>query len=202
MRNYKKIGKVYKLVPIIGTIMESKEIDVLKLFYEEPSREWHFEEILNHAKIVRSKATSWLKKFIKEGLIKRVKEKGKMPYYISDYASPDYQTKKRIFALDKLYKSGLITHLKTLKNVESVILFGSFSRWDWTKSSDIDIFIYGNVDDLKISKYELNLHHEIQLFVCERKEDLNKLGKGLIKNIIKGDIITGNLDFIGVNINA
>ena len=35
------LQKPYKLVPIIGTIMESKEEIVMELFFENPTREWH-----------------------------------------------------------------------------------------------------------------------------------------------------------------
>jgi hypothetical protein len=36
----------------------------------------------------------------------------------------------------------------------------------------------------------------------EHKEELNKFGHGLIRNIIKGNLIKGNIDFIKVDINA
>src|SRR3989338_1769858 len=104
-----KNRKVYKLVPFIGTIMQSKEKNVMELFFENPTREWHFEEIVKEAKIARSKTDSWLKKFIKNRLVKRIKKKGKMPYYISDFASSEYKSKKRIFALNKLYETGLFS---------------------------------------------------------------------------------------------
>ena len=56
--------------------MRSKEEAILKLFFENPTREWHFEEILGEAGVARSKADRWLKKFTREGLVKKVKEKG------------------------------------------------------------------------------------------------------------------------------
>ncbi|MBI3032166.1 nucleotidyltransferase domain-containing protein [Candidatus Woesearchaeota archaeon] len=182
--------------------MESKEKKLLQLFFEEPTREWHFEEILREAEITRSKADRWLKQFIKEGLIKRIKEKRKMPYYMSDYEASAYKNRKKLFALDILYQSGLLNHLSSLKKAETIIIFGSFARSDWYKNSDLDIFIYGNADGLKIADYELKLHHEIQLFICQTKKELIKLGIGLVKNIIKGNIIKGNIDFVKVNINA
>jgi len=45
-----------------------------------------------------------------------------------------------------------------------VILFGSFSRGDWNKSSDIDIFIYGTIDNFDKAHFESVLKHDIQLF--------------------------------------
>ena len=56
-------SKAYKLVPIIDTIMRSKEDNMLKLFFNSPTKEWHFEEILKQAKITRSKGAGWLKVF-------------------------------------------------------------------------------------------------------------------------------------------
>jgi len=182
--------------------MKSKEEEVLELFFENPTKEWHFEEIVKEVDIARSKADGWLKKFLKEGLIKRIKNKGKMPYYISSYDLPEYKHKKKIFALEKLHQAGLLNHLSNLEKAKTVILFGSFSRSDWYKDSDIDIFIYGDPKGLSIAPYELKLHKEIQLFICPDKTELAKLGSGLIRNIIKGNLIKGDLDFVTVNINA
>ncbi len=186
----------------MGTIMRSKEGSVIELFFENPTREWHFEEIVNEAKIARSKTNNWLKKLIKEGLIKRIKKKGKMSYYISNYNSSEYKIRKKLFGLNKLYKSGLLNHLDSLQKAKTIILFGSFSRSDWYKNSDVDIFIYGDPKGLKIANYELKLHRDIQLFICQNKEELSKLRHGLIRNIIKGNLLKGNLDFVEVAVNA
>ena len=182
--------------------MKSKEESVIELFFENPAREWHFEEIVNEVKIARSKANNWLRKLIRGRLIKRIKGKGKMPYYVSNYGSSEYRIRKRLFGFEKLYKSGLLSHLDSLQNAKAIIIFGSFSRSDWYKNSDIDVFIYGNPEGLKIVNYELKLHRDIQLFICKNKEELSKLGNGLIRNIIKGNLLKCNLDFVEVSANA
>jgi predicted nucleotidyltransferase len=182
--------------------MKSKEDNLLELFFNNPTREWHFEEILLDAGIARSKASRWLKSFANERLIKKVKEIGKMPYYVGNYDSPSYQNKKRLYALNRLYESGLLNHLSSLKKASSVVLFGSFTRWDWHKSSDIDLFVYGDPVGLKIREYELKLHRDIQVFACKDKSEIKKLGEGLIRNIIKGDLIKGDLGFVEVGMNA
>ena len=182
--------------------MRSKEGRVLELFFDYPTREWHFEELLREAKITRSKMVRWLKKFIREGFVRRFKEKGRMPYYAGNCESPSYRNKKKLFALGKLYESGLLDHLAALKKARAVIIFGSFARSDWHKDSDIDIFIYGNPEGLKISEYEIKLHRDLQLFICETRDELMHLGVGFIRNVIKGNLLKGNLGFIEVNINA
>ena len=182
--------------------MKSKEENVIKLFFENPTREWHFEEIVKEAKITRSKADGWLKDFVRDGLIKRIKQRGEMPYYTSNHNSVKYKNKKRIFALTKLYEAGLLNHLGSLQKAKTVIIFGSFACSDWYKDSDIDIFIYGDPEGLKIAEYKTKLHKDIQIFVCHTKEELIKFGAGLIRNIIKGNIIKGDIDFVKVDINA
>ncbi|MEK6938261.1 MAG: nucleotidyltransferase domain-containing protein [Nanoarchaeota archaeon] len=182
--------------------MRSKEEQVLELFFSAPTREWHFEEILQETKMARSKVNRWLKKFLKERMIKRIKGKGKMPFYLSNYESPEYKNKKKMFALARLYESGLLSHLSSLPKARTVILFGSFSRSDWYEKSDIDIFIYGNPEGLSLSSYETRLHRDIQLFICKTKEELTKYSEDLLRNIIKGNLIKGDLDFITVKINA
>lgn len=180
----------------------SKENNILELFFNESSKHWHFEDIVRTSKVSRDKTNKWLIRFKKEGLIKKIKKRGRMSYYIADFENSAYKNKKRIFALNRLYQSNLLNHLYSLKKAKTVIIFGSFSRSDWYTGSDIDIFIYGDPEGLKIVDYELKLHRNIQLFICQNKEELTKLGPGLIRNIIKGNLIKGDINFITVSINA
>lgn len=175
---------------------------VLSLFFNEPTKQWHFEEILRAAGISRPQATHWLKKFAKGGLIKRVKLRGKMPYYVADFESPNYQTEKRLFALRTLSESGLLSHLLALPKAQTVILFGSLSRWDWYTASDIDIFIYGDPEGLESGRFRTRLHREIQAFVCKDKTELKEYSPSLLRNIAEGYLVKGSLDFLQVEAYA
>lgn len=124
-----------------------------------------------------------------------------MPFYISNYELSFYKNKKKLFMLNELNNSGLLNHLDALPKAKAVILFGSMSRSDWYKDSDIDVFIYGNPEGLKVSEFERKLGREIQLFICEDKDNLMKLGNGLLKNIIRGNVIKGTIDFVDVKIS-
>ncbi len=195
-------SNLYKLVPIMGTIMQSKENKVLKLFFNQPTKEWHFEELIKETKMARSKVDRWLKKLVKEKIIVKVKKKSRWPHYRGNYASPEYRTRKKLFALQELSDSGLWKHLLSLPKAKTIFVFGSFARSDWYKESDIDLFIYGNSEGLKIAPYELKLNREIQLFSCENKTELNKFNPALMRNIIKGELIKGDLDFLEVKLSA
>jgi len=180
---------------------ESKENNVLKLILENsPTRHWHFEEIVKQAKITRAAANKWLKKYCEEGLLKRIKESGKFPYFTAGSNNPVYQSKKSIYALEQLYQSGLIAQLINLKNAKTIIMFGSIAKGDWYKGSDIDIFIYGKPERLEKEKYEKRLGRSIELHVFESKKEIKEVKTGLINNVINGYIIKGQLqDFAEIS---
>ncbi|MBI4146508.1 nucleotidyltransferase domain-containing protein [Candidatus Woesearchaeota archaeon] len=171
---------------------------VLDLFFNEPTKHWHFEEILTAVKISRPQAAGWLRKFVKEGLVRRIKPKGKMPYHVGNYESSTYQARKRLFALNKLEKQGFLSHLTSLPKAQAVIMFGSMSRWDWNKESDIDLFVYGDPEGFDKGAFRAKLGREIETFVCKDKEDLQRLKPALLRNILEGYLIKGTLNFVQV----
>ena len=171
----------------------SKEQQVLRLILENsPTKHWHFEEIVKKARLTRAVANKWLKKYCKEGLLKRIKEKGSFPYFTAGSNNPIYQAKKRLYALEELYQSGLIPYLSTI-NARTIIVFGSIIKGDWYKDSDIDIFIYGKTNGINKQEYEKKLKRNIELHVFETKKDLKEVRTGLISNIINGYLVKGQL---------
>lgn len=182
------------------TTMRSKEELVLEPFFNS-SKYWHFDELLEKTCISRSQLSQWLKRFVAEKVIKRVKSRGKMPYYVQNFASPDFHQRKKLFTLKFFYDTGFLSHLQQC-DAETIIIFGSFARTDWHDQSDIDLFVLGKGDNLNIGLYEKKLKREIQLFHFRKLEDVNKLRRGLLPYIAAGDIIKGDLSFLRVKVNA
>jgi len=179
----------------------SKEENVLRLILENsPLKEWHFEEIVSKAKVTKAVANKWLKKYVKEKLLKKVKTKGKFPFFTSGSNNPVYYSLKRVYALEQLHHNGLIPTLLSLKEAKTIILFGSIARGDWYKNSDIDIFVYGNISDFNKKLYESRLNRHIELHVFHDKKEIKEVKTGLIKNIINGYIVKGQIqDFAEVS---
>ena len=176
---------------------------VKALFFTESLRRWHFEDIIKESKASRERVNYFLKKLLKEKFILRIKPRGKMPYYIANIDFPKFRSEKRIYGLKLLEQVGLFDHINSLKDVKTAILFGSFARGDWNKSSDIDLFIYGNADYFEKGKLENKIKREIQVFSYQKAEKIKKeLDPKLIPNIIKGFNIKGSLEPFEVNINA
>jgi predicted nucleotidyltransferase len=175
----------------------SKEDDVLKLILENsPLREWHFEEIVREAKVTRLVANKWLKKYVKEGILTRVKKKGKFPFLTVGSNNSAYYSLKRVYALDKLHSSGLIPALMSSDDAKTIILFGSIVKGDWYKDSDIDIFVLGKIPDFDKNLYEHKLHKSIELHIFQNKKEVQEVKTGLINNVINGYVVKGRIQDI------
>lgn len=170
--------------------LPSKEDVVLELFFNSP-RHWHFEELLQKSGLSRGRLNNWLHRFLNEDIIIRVKEKRKMPYYKGNFGHPAYTNKKKLYSLNTFYKTGFLNHLQSLPHTDTIIIFGSMVRSDWYKGSDVDLFIYGDDDELKQGLFEQKLHREIQVFTAKKRSDLRKYSPGLLTNIVKGYIVKG-----------
>ena len=174
-----------------------------KLFFSETLRRWHFEAILVESGISRERANYYLKELLKDKFILRVKKKGKMPYYTANRDSAKFRFEKKLYGLRMLEGSGLFEDLTSRKGIKTAILFGSFARGDWSKSSDIDLFIYGNDTQFQKELYEKKLHHEIQVFAYQNKNEITRdLDPTVIPNIAKGFRITGEIEPFEVKIHA
>ena len=175
----------------------SKEENVLKLILENsPLKEWHFEEIVKEAKLTKAVANKWLKKYVHAGLLNHIKQKGKFPYFTVGSNNPSYYSRKKIYALDQLYQSGLLSGLLSLKYAKTIILFGSISKGDWYKDSDIDIFVLGRIPEFDKAVYELKLGKHIELHVFNNKEEVQEIKTGLIGNVINGYVLKGQIQDI------
>ncbi len=176
-----------------------KENNVMELFFNEPTKHWHFKDIVKNAKISEQRANYWLKQFMKKGVIKHIKPKGKMPYFIANYNNPDYRNKKKLYALNCMFETGLLNKLQSLKNAKAVVIFGSFARSDWHTKSDIDVFIYGDPGDLRFGTRWLG--REVEVHTCRTRKDIKEIKSGLMNNVIKGYFIKGNIhDLVEVSV--
>jgi predicted nucleotidyltransferase len=178
----------------------SKEDNILNLILgESPLKHWRFGELVQKSKLTRAAANKWLKKYCDEGLIKQVKENGRFPYFCAGKDNAVYQSKKRLYALEKLYSSGFMQHLAGLKSARTIMVFGSMARGDWYRDSDVDVFIYGSAKGLDKHRYEKELHRKIEVHAFKDSKELHQVRSGLISNVINGYLVKGSVqDFVRV----
>tara|TARA_Y100000310_G_C20688293_1_gene820537 strand:+ start:3534 stop:4040 length:507 start_codon:yes stop_codon:yes gene_type:complete len=98
---------------------------------------------------------------------------------------------KTMFIIDKIHTSGLLDYLTEKLTPDTIILFGSIRKGEYTKESDLDMFIQTSTKKkLSLSKFENTLNHKIDLFI---ESNISNLPKQLQNNIINGIKLQGYL---------
>lgn len=164
---------------------------VLELFFIDPDVKLHIREIARQTKIHPNTVLKITNNLAKENLLIITKTKAIKEVKVNKETELFY-TIKKIQNLANLYFSGIIDFLyKEYNAPEAIILFGSYSRGEDTKKSDIDIAIITNMElKLNLKDFEKKLKRNIQL----HEIDLKKVGKNFITTLINGTIIKGYLN--------
>lgn len=176
----------------------SKEEKILELFMNEPTKHWHFSDIVKTSGVSENITGKWLRRFQKNKVIKRVKAEGKMPYFIGNYEEIEFKDRKKLYALQKLYQTGLIQELQRLKNAKTIVIFGSYVRSDWNTDSDVDVFVYGESEHFRFGRFWKGLgfqgkSREIQVHTFHSKKEMEDVRSGLLKNVLRGYVVKGDI---------
>ena len=167
--------------------------NLLELFIKEPEREFHVREI---AKLLKKSPTT-ISKYLKESENKKILISNKKLNHLlfkANAESPKFKQLKINYNLNVLQESGLTEHLAEEFNPEAIVLFGSFSKAEDNKNSDVDILIISSKkQEPNVEKFEKKLNHKIQLFIHSKKEleKLKNKNKELFNNWINGIVVYG-----------
>ena len=167
---------------------------ISELFFKEPEREFHVREL---AKLLKRSPTT-ISKYLKEyGSKKILISKRKLNHLLfkADTESVKFKQLKLNYNLNVLHESGLIEYLvEAFNQPEAIVLFGSFSKAEDNKNSDVDILIISSKkQEPNVEKFEKKLNHKIQLFIHSKKklEKLKNKNKELFNNWINGIVVYG-----------
>jgi predicted nucleotidyltransferase len=99
---------------------------------------------------------------------------------------------KRVENLKNIYISGIIDYLREELPGGIIMLFGSYSRGEDTKKSDIDIAIIGrNSKRIITEKYDKLLNREIRINFYDSWKEINE---NLKNNILNGIRLHGGIE--------
>lgn|SRR3989338_10373040 len=175
-----------------------KEINNLKLFFEEPTREFHLRELARLMRRNPVTVKNYLKEFVKIGVLSRKKER-MLEIYSSNTEDFYYKQYKKIYNQLKLIESGLLDFLKNEFNLPIIITFGSYERGEDNKNSDLDIFLLTELKkEMQLDNYEKKIGRPIQLHIMNGREFANakKDNPDLVNSIINGSILNGFLEVL------
>lgn len=172
-----------------------KELNISKIFFEEPTREFNVREVARILKISPTTASKELKILANQGLLKERKER-LYSLYRANLESDFYKDLKTFYNIRKIKDSGLIDALNKFYLKPTIILFGSASFGLDTKTSDFDLLVISEKrkEFPELKKFEKKLDRKIQLFVVKDIKELRN--KHLINNILNGVVLQGRVKWI------
>ncbi|OYT32192.1 hypothetical protein B6U93_02410 [Candidatus Woesearchaeota archaeon ex4484_78] len=162
---------------------------ILKLFLNSPTESFRLRELSRLSNISPLSVMNYLKKFEKEGLIKRF-VKRKIPFYQAERDNEKFILYQKLSIIYELHESGLVDDLWDKLSPEAIILFGSFAKGEAVESSDIDIFIIGKEKKIDLTEFEKKLNKKIHLMF---EPNLKNISKELKNNLINGVVLKGFL---------
>lgn len=170
-------------------MIQEKKLRIMRLFFEEPARNFYLREVSRLTGIAVMSARKYLAELEKEGLL--VKDKSTLyPSYKANDTSGLFRLYKQQAITILMHMSGLVDYLEKEALPRCIVLFGSVRKGEYTKNSDIDIFIQAPKKELGLAKFERILKHKISVLF---EPDLANLSEELLNNIVNGIVLYGNL---------
>jgi len=170
---------------------------LLQVFFDDPVQEgigFQLRELSRKIKLAPLSVKKYLKELEKEKLILIKKHRiHNYPLYFANRDNPYFKLLKKINTILLIKETGLLDYLKDNCMPEVIILFGSASKGEDIKGSDLDIFIQCNKIKLDLSLLEKKIGRTVNIFF---EKNFSKLSKELKSNIINGVIIDGYLEIL------
>lgn len=165
---------------------------VLKIFFEDPlAKDFQLREISRKISLAPKSVKKYLDELEKEDLI--VKGEHRIHGYPVYHANRDnkyFKFLKKLDIIKGVKESGLLDYLDKICVPDIIVLFGSASKGEDVKNSDIDLFLLCKERKMDLKKFESKLSRGINIFFSN---NFNKLSKELKNNIINGVILKGYL---------
>lgn len=172
-----------------------KELNDLCHFLEYPKRKIHVREYARLQNITPATASTILKKFQKQDILK--KEIIQNIHLYSLQSSQIVKDLKVFYTIQKIRT--IIPQLNAFFGKPHIILFGSASKGEDNEQSDIDLYVESEVTSQIIrNTLEKKLKRPLQLFVYKQIQDVPN--KYLQQNIMNGIVLQGELKWIWTNV--
>lgn len=172
-----------------------KELNILKMFFEEPTKEFSVREVSRFLKIAPATASKELKSLAKKGLLKEKKERV-YNFYSSNLDNELYKDMKVFYNIRKIKDSKLLEELNRFYLKPTIVFFGSGAFGLDTKESDFDLLIISekNQEFPESKKFEEKINRKIQIFLVKNTTDLKN--PHLINNVLNGITLQGSVKWI------
>lgn len=165
-------------------------INNLKPFFEDCYRRINIREYARIMRISPPTASKLLSGYNKEKLLIMEEDRNYI-YYYANKSSKNFIDLSRIYWRERF--SDILNYLDKDLLSPTIILFGSLSKAETKKDSDIDLCIIAPKKDLKLSEFEKKIKRKIQILFFNSIKDINN--KELLNNILNGYLLGGRIKF-------
>jgi hypothetical protein len=172
-------------------IKKSNRERILALFFVDPTKHYQLREISRLTDIGLPSVKRYVETFVGQGLIKQEKG-GIYPYYIANRDNEFYKTLKLNHVLLSIRECGLVSKLEE-NYPDCIVLFGSASRGEDTKKSDIDIFVQSEEKKVVLKDFERKMKRNINVIY---ESNMKKVPKELTNSLANGIVLYGFLKVV------
>lgn len=163
----------------------------LKSFFEDCYREIN---VRDYAKIIKASpptASKLAKGYCSEDLLKKRIEKQNV-FFRANRENCIFVRLSQIYWQEKIRKTGLLERIQNELSPNAIILFGSLSKAEARKDSDMDLAVlsYSN-KEIDVSEFSEKLGRKIQIFSFESLQSIKS--NELRNSILNGTVINGVL---------
>jgi predicted nucleotidyltransferase len=172
-----------------------KELNIMRLFFDEPSREFGVREAAKLLDVAPATASKDLSELAENGFLK-VREDRRMILYSANIDSDQYRDLKVFYTIRMLKEKGFIDALNKFYTKPSIILFGNCAQGTDKELSDLGIVVIADKADIFAEKenYEKIFGRKIQLIVVHSIPELGS--KELMQSVVNGKILQGELGIL------
>jgi predicted nucleotidyltransferase len=136
-------------------------ITFLKLFLNDPYKEFYLREAAKKTKLSVFAAKKYADLLVKEGLLFE-ERKANLRYFKANLGKSSVRIIKSAFIINEIEKSGVLEYIKeNISGISSVMVFGSSAKGEDSLESDIDILIIGKKSTIDLSDFEKKLGRRI-----------------------------------------
>jgi len=187
---------------MLRRLLTSKtRVKLLTLFLMNPEREMYIREIV---RITNENINSIRRELInleEIGLLTSRKTRN-TKHYVVNKKMPIYNELTNIILKTEGVGKILRENLSAIGKIETAFIYGSFASKKAGLSSDVDLFIIGNIDEKKLIKHikelEREMSREINYILFEPKEFLERIKNKdpFVSNVLKEPktMLLGDLD--------
>jgi len=160
---------------------------ISNVFFDDPLGELQLREISRNVRVAPPSVKRYLKELKKDELILSTRHKlYGYPVYHANRESPYFRFLKRMTLVKQLYP--IIEQIQKTCHAECIILYGSASRGEDTKESNIDIFIRSDPNELRLERFEKKLNRKFHFLF---RKSFDSLSNELKNNILNGIVLYG-----------